>query len=180
MSMKRSSLPRVLRSAGSPTTDIQSTGSCIRRSSTASASSTCCSASAGTHPSTSGAGAAEAARTDGVRMGYIYIGLTILLTVYGQLVLKWQVSLAGALPDDGGEKVWFLLRLLLNPWVLSGFAAAFLASMTWMAAMTKFQLSYAYPFMSLNFALVFLLSVVLFSEPLTLTRVSGLVLIMVC
>jgi multidrug transporter EmrE-like cation transporter len=111
-------------------------------------------------------------------MGYVYIAMTILLTVYGQVVLKWQVTLSGSMPSDGGAKAAFLFSLLLRPWVLSGFAAAFLASIAWMAAMTKFDLSYAYPFMSLNFVLVLLLSGFLFHEPFSTPKVIGLALIM--
>lgn len=110
-------------------------------------------------------------------MGYVYIGLTIAFTVYGQLVLKWQVGDAGPLPVESAQKLIFLIRLLLNPWVFSGFCAAFLASLAWMAAMTKFQLSYAYPFMSLNFVLVLALSSLLFHEPISTAKVAGLALI---
>jgi multidrug transporter EmrE-like cation transporter len=112
-------------------------------------------------------------------MGYAYIALTIVLTVYGQVVIKWQVSLAGAMPSHAGEKVAFLLGVLLKPWVVSAFVAAFLASIAWMAAMTKFDLSYAYPFMSLNFVLVVALSAWFFHEAITLPRVIGLLLIVV-
>jgi len=107
-------------------------------------------------------------------MGYVYISLTILLTVYGQLVLKWQVLAAGVVAPDAVEKLLFVLRMLWNPWILSGFAAAFLASMAWMAAMTKFELSYAYPFMSLSFVLVTVFSVAVFGESLTLAKAVGL------
>ena len=109
---------------------------------------------------------------------YIFIIFTIVLTVYGQILIKWQVLKAGAFPDDGAEKIWFLLHLLLNPWVISAFLAALLASVTWMAAMTKLQLSHAYPFMSLAFILVMLFSSLLFNEPITTPKVVGLVLVM--
>ncbi len=112
-------------------------------------------------------------------MGYFFIALTVLLTVFGQLVIKWQVSLAGPMPPDATQKIWFLAALLVKPWILSGFAAAFLASIAWMAAMTKFQLSYAYPFMSLNFVLVLGLSAWLFHEPLTAPKLIGLVFIII-
>ena len=59
-------------------------------------------------------------------MSYVYVLCTVLLTVYGQIVIKWQVLQAGALPADGGEKIAFLARLMLNPWILSGLAAALL------------------------------------------------------
>jgi len=69
------------------------------------------------------------------------------------------------------------VKLLFDPFIFSGFVGAFLASLCWMAAMTKFDISHAYPFMSLAFVLVLILSVVLFREPLTLGKVLGLILI---
>ncbi|SFB33060.1 EamA-like transporter family protein [Lentibacillus halodurans] len=110
-------------------------------------------------------------------MGYIYIFGTVVFTVYGQLILKWQVDQAGTLPEALWEKLVFLLQLLLNPWIISGFLSAFLAALCWMAAMTKFNISYAYPFMSLSFLLVFLLSVILFGDPVTVQKIVGLTLI---
>ena len=111
-------------------------------------------------------------------MGYFYIFGTIFFTVYGQIVLKWRINGIGqSLPDAVGDKILFLFKILFDPWVFSGFAAAFVASFFWMAAMTKFDISYAYPFMSSAFVLVFLLSVILFHEPVTWQKVVGLVLI---
>ncbi|WP_164667921.1 EamA family transporter [Virgibacillus doumboii] len=110
-------------------------------------------------------------------MGYFYIFGTIFFTVYGQLVLKWKIDQQGNLPSAWTEKFVFLIQLLFNPWILSGFLSAFVASLFWMAAMTKFNISYAYPFMSLSFVLVFLLSVFLFHDPVTVQKMVGLALI---
>ncbi len=109
---------------------------------------------------------------------YLYIFATIILTVYGQLVLKWRIAKFGFLPDDTFSKIKFLFSLFLDPIILSGFAAAFLASLAWMAAMTKFELSHAYPFMSLNFAIVLLFSAWFLHEPITLQKTFGIILIM--
>ncbi|WP_088655819.1 EamA family transporter [Geofilum rhodophaeum] len=110
-------------------------------------------------------------------MGYIYIAGCILFTVYGQLVLKWRMNLKGQLPEALNEKALFMVKLFLDPWLVSGFAAAFIASLFWMAAMTKFEISFAYPFMSASFILVFLLSMFLFGETFTWGKVIGLLLI---
>lgn len=110
---------------------------------------------------------------------YLYIVLTIFFTVYGQLILKWRISKFGPLPSDSVEKFKFLIGLLFDPAIFSGFAAAFLASLAWMAAMTKFDLSHAYPFMSLNFVVVLFLSVWLLGEPLTLSKALGIAMIVV-
>ena len=108
---------------------------------------------------------------------YLYIVATICFTVYGQLILKWRITSFGALPVDTVEKLKFLILLIFDPAIFSGFAAAFLASLAWMAAMTRFDLSHAYPFMSLNFVVVLLLSGWLLSEPITLQKVLGIVFI---
>ena len=107
-------------------------------------------------------------------MSYVYVLCTVLLTVYGQIVIKWQVLAAGALPDEATQKIEFLARLMLNPWILSGLAAALLA---WMAAMTKLPLSHAYPFTTLAFVLVMVLSGVFFNEAITPLKIAGAALV---
>lgn len=108
---------------------------------------------------------------------YLYIFATIGFTVYGQMILKWRIQSFGPLPANMLEKLKFLIFLLFDPAIFSGFFAAFLASLAWMAAMTKFDLSHAYPFMSLNFVIVLLLSGWLLSEPMTFQKVFGVGLI---
>lgn len=110
-------------------------------------------------------------------MSYFYVAGTILLTVYGQLVLKWRIVQYGSLPEPNLEKLLFLWRLIFDPFILSGFVAAFGASLFWMAAMTKLDVSFAYPFMSAAFVLVLLFSVIFFHEPLTWHKVLGLLFI---
>lgn len=110
-------------------------------------------------------------------MSYFYVACTILLTVYGQIVIKWQVLAAGAFPDSPAEKALFLARLLANPWIVSALVAALAAAVTWMAAMTELDLSHAYPFLSSVFVLVPLASVLLFNEPVTAPKVIGLALV---
>jgi uncharacterized membrane protein len=110
---------------------------------------------------------------------YVYILATIVFTVYGQLILKWRIGHFGALPVASADKLKFLLGLLFDPFIFSGFFSAFLASLAWMAAMTKFELSHAYPFMSLNFAIVLILSAWFLHEGLNLSKVSGIALIII-
>ncbi|TCP19972.1 EamA-like transporter family protein [Scopulibacillus darangshiensis] len=110
-------------------------------------------------------------------MGYLYIIGTILFTVYGQLILKWRMNAFGALPAGTLDKMLFLFKLVFDPFIFTGLASAFIASLFWMAAMTKFALSYAYPFMSLSFVLVFFLSVFFFNETITMSKVIGFALV---
>lgn len=110
-------------------------------------------------------------------MAHLSLLGTILLTVYGQLVFKWQVDLAGPFPPGWGDRFSFILRLMLNPWVISTYVAVALAGFLWMAAIMKLDLSYAYPFVSLTFAFVLFFSGVLFNEPITWPKIAGVALI---
>ena len=110
-------------------------------------------------------------------MHFVYIFITIVLTVYWQLVVKWQVSMAGAFPAFNTDKIIFLAKLLINPWIVSSMAAALLAGVAWMAALTQLQLSHAYPFMGLTFVIVLVLSATLFQEPITWMKIAGVALI---
>lgn len=111
------------------------------------------------------------------KLGYLSVALTIVLTVYGQLVIKWQVNrFQDAILEDT-SRLTFYGHMLSNPWVISGFAAAFGASLTWMAALTRLDLSRAYPFMALNFVIVTFVALPLFGETITPLRLIGLALI---
>ena len=106
-----------------------------------------------------------------------FLAITIALTVYGQLVIKWQVIDAGSFPGTWGERISFMGRLLINPWVISCFAAAGIAALFYIAALTRFDLSVAYPFMSLSFVFVLILSSVFFGEAITPLKTIGIGLI---
>lgn len=105
--------------------------------------------------------------------GYLYIAGTVLLTVLGQLLLKWQVSQVGSLPEHALGKAVFLMHLLFKPWVLVGLGAAFAASLFWMLALKKLPLSTAYPLTATSFILVMIFSAVVLKEPVTLWKALG-------
>lgn len=108
---------------------------------------------------------------------WMYVFASIAFTVYGQFVVKWRVDGAGAMPAETLEKVEFLARLMVSPWMLTVWIAAALAAVSWMAAMTTLELSVAYPFMSLTFVAVLALSPVLLGEAFHPARAVGVALI---
>ncbi|EXY63334.1 EamA family transporter [Bacteroides fragilis] len=112
-------------------------------------------------------------------IGYLYIFGTILFTVFGQILLKWRLSMLHfTLPDTMlSDKLLTLIKLVFDPFIFVGFISAFTASLFWMAAMTKFEITYAYPFMSLSPAIVFLVGVFLLGETFTIGKVLGLIII---
>lgn len=110
-------------------------------------------------------------------LDHIFILSTIFFTVYSQLIMRWQVTLAGPLPAEMSEKFAYVSSMLLNPWVLSGIVATFLAGVSWMLAMTKFEISYAYPFVSLNYILVLAAGFMLFHEGVSSAKIVGSIMV---
>jgi len=112
-------------------------------------------------------------------LDHLYIAGTIIFTVYSQLIMRWQVSKAGELPVDVIEKLTFVAKLFLNPWIMSSVIATLFAGVSWMLVMSRFEISYAYPWISLNFLIMPLFGVLLFDESFGLTKLLGTCLVTV-
>ena len=109
---------------------------------------------------------------------YIFILTTVTATVTGQLILKHAISQYGEIPGNIREGLSFLIRALLNPLVILCFAFGFIAALAWIAAVSKSDLSFAYPFVSLSYPLVLLFASLLFKESIPVMRWIGLFIIM--
>lgn len=105
---------------------------------------------------------------------WFMVAMTILLTCYGQIVIKWQVGTFKAATSGLLSHLPPLVQLLFQPWIISAFIAAFGASLCWILAVSRLELSKAYPFMALNFLIVCLVAVPLFGESFSPTKALGL------
>jgi len=113
-------------------------------------------------------------------MSYLYIFGTIFFTVLGQILIKWRMNNMPGLPDKGILELFsYFFKLLIDPYIFGGFVSAFAASIFWLAAMTKFEITVAYPFMSIAPALVFIVGVLFLGESFTIGKVVGLALIII-
>jgi multidrug transporter EmrE-like cation transporter len=107
----------------------------------------------------------------------ILLFAVLALTVYGQLVIKARALAHAPEFAAASTKLPYLIAMLIDIRVLSGFGAAFLAGLCWMLAIEQLELGLAYPFMALSFVLVPIGSTVLFGDSLSPIRLLGLGLI---
>jgi multidrug transporter EmrE-like cation transporter len=108
---------------------------------------------------------------------YALIMSTIILTVGGQLLLKSAMQEIGSIPTQVGEIVPFVLKVYQNWKVVGGLVLAVLASFTWMGAVSRSDISFAYPFMGLAIVLVLAVSPMLFEEEVSFTRWLGVIVV---
>lgn len=108
--------------------------------------------------------------------GYILIGLSMLCAVGSQLLFKSGLETIGGL-EFNTELVSQGIRLLTNWRVITGLTIYGFGWLMWMMALSRFDLSFAYPFTSLNYVLVLLLSWTLLGEPISPVRALGVVVV---
>ena len=113
-------------------------------------------------------------------LNHIYILMTVFFAVASQLIVKWQMS-HHSLEHYNGiyDKFLFAIRMLFHPYIILSLILTLLSGLSWMIAMTKFDISYAYPYTTLGFVLILLFSSVLFNEVITIHKIVGMLLIVI-
>ncbi len=76
-----------------------------------------------------------------------------------------------------GELIFSAVRVLLNPWVFSGLSCYAISVVLWMYVLSKVQVSFAYPFLSVGYVIVLVAAYFLFREPVSAMKLSGVALI---
>ena len=112
-----------------------------------------------------------------MKIAYLQVFVTLIMTIYGQIIIKSRIKLYGAMPDGLSHKTIFLLKLFLDPLILSGFISAFFASLFWMSAMTKLPLTRAYPIMAMAPSLVLIFGIMFLGETITYGKILGTLII---
>ena len=95
---------------------------------------------------------------------------SVSLTSIGQLVLKKGLLTVGPLEKVGLK----FFQMLVNPLVLLGVFFAILGWAAYVIALSKAELSYAYPIWSLTYVVVPLCSLLIYKESISLLKMGGL------
>ena len=110
-----------------------------------------------------------------INSGYVFILLSSLFTVMGELLIKWRIdNLKFTLEGAPINKVFSLIILLFDKIVILGLSSALIADLFWMAALSKFNLSHAYPIFAASLTFFTVLSAIIFlSEKVNFTQIVG-------
>ena len=111
-------------------------------------------------------------------LNHFYIFLSIFLGATGQLIIKWRMSnISFTDSDTMSDKFSVAFFMLFDPYIIASLFLTLFAGLSWMIAMTKFDISYAYPFTILGFVFILIFSAFLFHEPITWQKIVGLLFI---
>ena len=112
-------------------------------------------------------------------MIYLLVLLGMVLNVAAQVALKFA---SGAPAGAGATGDTFSIladpwRLATNAWFICGLVLYAVSVLNWVVVLGRLDLSVAYPLMSVGYILTLLLGAWLFNEPISATRIGGVVVI---
>ena len=108
---------------------------------------------------------------------FLLLVVAILFSVSGELLLKDGMNKVGTLSFRPSLFLPTLWRAFTTPQIIIGFILAFAASIFWLAVISRVQLSYAYPMLSLSYVVVLFASWLLLGESFSFTRLVGVFII---
>jgi len=106
-----------------------------------------------------------------------YILISVSMGALGQIILKQGMLNTGQITLSASDIFHTLWRLATNPYVVIGLGLYAAGTVFWLAALSRVDLSYAYPFASLSYVVMLLASWRLFEENISPMRLLGTLVI---
>ena len=103
----------------------------------------------------------------------------VLLNAAAQLLLKAGTNAVGHFEFSAGNIVPVGLRLALEPSILGGVACYVVSLVVWIMALSRVEVSIAYPMLSIGYVINAVAAWYLFGESLTALRLTGIGFIVV-
>jgi drug/metabolite transporter (DMT)-like permease len=105
---------------------------------------------------------------------FILILLDVFLNVTGQLSLKYGMAKIGNFSLSLSTLPPVFLKAASNPYILFGLFCYGLGFMVWLVVLSKAEVSFAYPLISLGYVFTAILARVIFGEAVGATRLAGI------
>ncbi len=104
----------------------------------------------------------------------LMILFTVTTNAAAQLLLKRGMNAIGDLGAASGNIITTAFSVVFNPFVFAGLCTFVISMASHLFVLSRVQLSYAYPFLSLAYVMVAVASWYLFSEDLGWLRIAGI------
>jgi drug/metabolite transporter (DMT)-like permease len=109
----------------------------------------------------------------GMKVAIIYILISVVGSALGMLLLKKGMNSMGPITLSFNQLPSVIWRMVTNINVFLGLAIYLVGTVFWLAALSRVELNFAYPFASLNYIVILVASWIMFDEKITLIRVIG-------
>lgn len=109
----------------------------------------------------------------------VIILLSIFMSSVAHVFLKKGMLAYAQYPFKSDEIMSLVWIVAKNPWVMGGMLLHVSALVVWLWALSKVDISFAYPFLALGYVLVSLMAWFWLGESLTSVKLLGMVVIIV-
>ena len=109
----------------------------------------------------------------------VFILFTVVTNAAAQLMLKYGMMQLGPLSFAGVNPVLKILQIVFSPWIFLGLSTFVISMASHLYVLSKVELSFAYPFLSLAYVMVAVFAYFVFREDLNGLRIAGIALICV-
>lgn len=109
-------------------------------------------------------------------MIYFLIFTSVIIGIAGQLLMKQGVSQIG---DFSEGLINFLYHAILSPWVIAGLVGYAIGTAIWLMLLSKVEVSYAYPMLSLGYIFLLIFASLFLGEHISFIRIIGVILIVI-
>lgn len=92
-------------------------------------------------------------------------------------MLKLSVTKLGNIDLSLNHLLPMLVKIFTNGWLLLGLACFASSMILWLKVISTMELSRAYPSVSLSYVIVFIVSVILFKEGVSMEKIGGVLCI---
>lgn len=106
-----------------------------------------------------------------------FILFTVLTNAAAQVMLKYGMMNLGALQFSADTMVQRVFQILFQPWVFAGLTMFVISMASHLFVLSRVELSFAYPFLSLAYVAVAAFAFFVFGEDLNAYRIGGIALI---
>ena len=103
-----------------------------------------------------------------------FILFTVMTNAAAQLMLKYGMMQMGELSFAGVNPVLKILQIVFSPWIFFGLCVFVISMASHLFVLSKVDLSFAYPFLSLAYVAVAVIAYYVFSEDLNALRIAGI------
>lgn len=105
----------------------------------------------------------------------------IVFNSFGALIIKYKINEMGTIQLSSFRFVMkYFYELIKSPLIICGIFSIFISAFVWMVALSRMQISIAYPVaVGLNFIVVVTVALIFFKEHLSVEKIIGIVLIFI-
>ena len=110
----------------------------------------------------------------------VYIPLIlsgVSLNAMAQICLKKGMVLVGHFSFSLNNLSQMLSKVVVNPFIILGMLCYILSISIWLLVLSRVEVSFAYPFLSIGYVMVTIMGYLFLNENISLYRIAGIIII---